>query len=218
YLYIGFGDGGNAFDPLENGQNPANFFGTILRIDVNVANGYRVPDDNPFVDDELFAEEVWAYGLRHPWRFSFDRLTGDLFTADVGQEGWEEINFHAAGEAGGMNYGWRVFEGKDLLFDSPPISDVTFPIYEYGHDVGCSITGGYVYRGTLLPELQGTYVYGDYCTGNIWGLRQEVTGIWASTLLWATDFQIVSFAESALGELYVVDYSGQVYALHPKDE
>ena len=175
YLYAGIGDGGSGGDPHGHGQDPSTLLGTILRIDVSAIDslgGYAVPPDNPFAGSADGARgEVWAYGLRNPWRFSFDRLTGDLWAADVGQWEYEEIDIVRPG----LNYGWNVMEGSQCF--SPRAGCVRagleLPVAEYDHDLGCSITGGYVYRGARLPSLSGAYVYGDYCSGRIWALRAD---------------------------------------------
>ena len=204
YLYIGMGDGGSGGDPLNNAQNPGSLLGKMLRIDVNGALPYAIPADNPF------SNEIWASGLRNPWRFSFDRLTGDLFIADVGQSNREEVNFQAAGSAGGENYGWRLMEGTACFNPAQNCNDgsLTLPIVEYDHNQGdCSITGGYRYRGTLFPGLQGTYFYGDLCTGKISGAVQTAGG-WTSELLLDTGLTVTTFGEDENGEVYVGDFSG----------
>lgn len=202
-LYIGVGDGGSEGDPLFNAQNRTRLLGKILRIDVESgATTYTVPSGNPFNN------EVWSYGLRNPWRFSFDRGTGDLFIADVGQALFEEVNVQPAASKGGENYGWNIMEGAHC-FNSPTCdrSGLTLPVQEYGHGTGdCSITGGYVYRGSQTA-LQGMYLYGDFCSGKIWGLRRNGTG-WDNRLLLDTTFPISSFGEDEAGNVYVVDYDG----------
>ncbi|MCL4877317.1 MAG: PQQ-dependent sugar dehydrogenase [Anaerolineae bacterium] len=213
YLYIAFGDGGNPYEPNYNSQNPTTFLGKMLRIDVN-AETYRVPEDNPFVNDPNFPPEVWAYGLRNPWRFSFDRVTGDLYIADVGQWLIEEVNFQPAGSPGGQNYGWSAYEGTQrYLMDVQVTSEVTLPVLQYTHDMGCSITGGPVYRGKNLPNLQGRYFFGDYCNGSVWIASQDESGEWGAELFLNTDFVISSFGEDEQGELYLVDYKGAIYRL-----
>ncbi len=212
YLYIGFGDGGNPELPNYNSQDPSSFLGKILRIDVDSGETYTVPPDNPFVDDSDFRPEIWAYGVRNPWRFTFDRQTGDLFLGDVGQWEREEVNFQPADSPGGQNYGWSAFEAtarylEDVELDA---ADVTMPVIEYLHDIGCSVTGGYVYRGSNLPELEGQYFYGDYCSGLIWLVEP---GAWEPEIFMNTDFVISSFGEDEDGELYVVDYKGGIYRL-----
>lgn len=208
YLYIGMGDGGSAGDPENRAQNLRSLLGKMLRLDVDNGDPYRIPPDNPFVTRVDARPEIWAYGLRNPWRFSFDRATGDLYLADVGQNAYEEVSFQPAGSAGGENYGWRFFEGthgfKDAA-DAPP--DVVPPIAEYGRDDGCSVTGGYVYRGAALPELNGVYFFGDYCSGLIWSLQRNGSA-WVRETFGDTDFTLSSFGEDAAGELYVLDHRG----------
>jgi glucose/arabinose dehydrogenase len=206
YLYAGLGDGGSQGDPFGNAQNTGVLLGKILRLDVDSAEPYAVPTDNPF------GNEVWAYGLRNPWRISFDRLTGDLYIGDVGQNAWEEIDFLQAGSPGGANFGWNYREGKHDYKGSAP-EDVIDPVAEYGHpEGGCSVTGGYVYRGETMPEWNGIYLYGDYCTGLIWGLiRSEDT--WQSQLLFDMDVTITSFGRDESGEIYLLSDSGGIYRL-----
>ena len=208
-LYIGSGDGGSGGDPLGNGQNTAALLGKILRLDVLSGVAAVIPAGNPF------GNEVWAYGLRNPWRFSFDRQTGDLFLADVGQATREEINFQPAGSGTAANYGWNIMEGS-LCFLAPGLcspAGLTLPVAEYDHTLGnCSVTGGYVYRGSTL-SLRGTYLYGDFCSGRIWGLRRNgVT--WENLLLLDSTLQISTFGEDEAGELYVADYAtGTVFRI-----
>lgn len=209
YLYIGMGDGGSGGDPENRAQDPQELLGKFLRIDVNRFPPYAIPPDNPFVQGPG-KPEIFALGLRNPWRFSFDRQTGDLWAADVGQNKWEEVNIIQKGK----NYGWRLLEGSHCY--NPPtncetVPNLVHPVTEYGHEQGrCSITGGYVYRGKQLPELAGTYVFGDFCTGEIWGYRNGLT-----TLLLKTDLQISSFGEDQEGELYVVGYQGKIFRIVP---
>lgn len=215
YLYIGMGDGGSAGDPENRAQNQQSLLGKMLRIDVDNGSPYAIPSDNPFVDNEKVLPEIWAMGYRNPWRFSFDRLNGDMWVADVGQNQWEEVNREIAGD-GGRNYGWRRMEGKHCY--SPSVNcnktKLTRPIIEYSHTENrCSITGGYVYRGTALPSLYGLYIYADWCTGEIWSARQNQGGKWNSILLLdADDFTLTSFGEDEAGEIYVV-YSSGIYKL-----
>jgi glucose/arabinose dehydrogenase len=201
FLYFGTGDGGGAGDTPNNAQNLTVFLGKILRIDVNAAT-YAIPPSNPF------HTEVWAYGLRNPWRFSFDRATGDLWIADVGQNRYEEINLQPATSIGGENYGWRLMEATHCFNPTTGCTNnatLKQPIIEYSHDDGsCSITGGYRYRG-IFPRLQGTYFYADYCSGVIWGAKQNTNGSWSSTKLLTTTKKITSFGEDLNGELYLVD-------------
>jgi glucose/arabinose dehydrogenase len=216
YLYLGLGDGGSGGDPLDSGQSVNTLLGKILRIDVNGGDPYLVPADNPFTGG--LAPEIWAYGLRNPWRFSFDRLTGDLYIGDVGQGSWEEISYLPAGSPGGANFGWNVYEGWHPYGGSASSAggELTFPIFEYGHDQGCSVTGGYVYRGTALPQWNGVYLFGDYCTGYIWGLLPDGQGGWLSDLLFDGMGQITSFGEDEAGELYLTDRAGIIYRLSSK--
>lgn len=211
YLYVGVGDGGSANDPQGNGQNPATLLGSLLRLDVTheVAAGYAIPASNPFVNDDGRRNEIWAFGLRNPWRFSFDRLTGALYIADVGQNLWEEVHVQPGDSAGGENYGWNIMEGTHCFqTESCDPDGLQLPVAEYGHNEGCSITGGYVYRGRQFPELYGNYFYGDYCFGTIWSLVQFDDGRWLSTRIFQGGLNISSFGESADGEIYVLDHAG----------
>jgi glucose/arabinose dehydrogenase len=237
YLYISVGDGGKWGDPYNNAQNLGNLFGKILRIDVDTGDPYAIPDDNPFINNEDAKDEIWLYGLRNVWRFSFDWGKGDVYLGDVGQDLWEEIDFVAAENAGGQNFGWRVMEGNHCYNpkeDCEPTG--VLPIFEYPNDAnymkiltgmdepnvdGCSVTGGYVYRGSTISELQGTYFFADYCSGNIWTFKEKNGK--------ATEFQnrteeinlggggftnyISSFGEDNNGELYIVDYNGIIFKL-----
>jgi glucose/arabinose dehydrogenase len=216
YLYAGLGDGGSAGDPQNNGQSLDTLLGKILRIDVDGDQPYAIPFDNPFVEGGGRAE-IWAYGLRNPWRFSFDRFTGDLYIGDVGQNQWEEINFLAAGSPGGVNFGWSYYEGRHIYSDAPP-ADLTLisPVAEYNHNQGCSVTGGVVYRGQNLPEWQGVYLFGDFCTGRIWGLLRMSDGLWLQQVLFEGLGQISSFGEDQAGEIYYIDHSGGIYRLEKK--
>jgi glucose/arabinose dehydrogenase len=219
YLYISFGDGKAPDDPLNNGQNPGNILGTIARIDVDSyteTRGYSIPPGNPWETNPAFAPEVWHYGLRNPWRFSFDSLTGDLYIGDVGQSLWEEINYVPAGVSG-LNFGWRLYEGTERYVGAESDGvELTSPVLTYSHSEGeCSITGGYVYRGEAIPDLQGVYVYSDYCTGRIWGAYRDLDGAWQSTLLMETGRQVSSFGLDDSGELLVVDYGGSVLRVVP---
>jgi glucose/arabinose dehydrogenase len=205
YLYAGLGDGGAGGDPFGNAQNLDTLLGKILRLDVNAAEPYAIPPDNPFGD------EIWAYGLRNPWRMAFDPLTGDLYIADVGQNVWEEINYVPAGARGGLNFGWNYREGAHPFKGEAP-AGLTEPVAEYNHaEGGCSVTGGYVYRGAM-PEWNGIYLYGDYCTGLIWGLMQR-DGAWQAQVLFDTDFNITSFGQDEKGEIYLVADGGGIYQL-----
>jgi glucose/arabinose dehydrogenase len=223
YLYAGIGDGGGAGDPLETGQDLNALLGKILRIDVDrddfpadPARNYGIPADNPFGVATAGADEVWAWGKRNPWRFSFDRQTGDLWIADVGQGAFEEINREPAGSAGGLNYGWDCREGAHTYTGTDNdgnagCSGLTFvdPILEYGHTGGrCSVTGGFVYRGRVSSFLDGQFVYGDFCTGELWRAVQGGGGTWSQVNLQDTGFGITSFGESETGRLYLTDLFG----------
>jgi glucose/arabinose dehydrogenase len=216
FLYVGLGDGGSQGDPNGNGQNKNALLGKILRLDV--AGGgktYAVPPSNPFVGQAGARGEVWAYGFRNPWRFTFDRATGDLYIGDVGQNTYEEIDYQPAASQGGENYGWNFKEGLHPYRGNPPAgAQLVDPVAEYSHAVGgCSVTGGYVYRGPSLPELAGTYFYGDYCSGLIWTLT-KAGGEWQSAQFADSGFTISSFGEDEAGELYVCDLrAGGVYKL-----
>ncbi|MDQ3460613.1 MAG: PQQ-dependent sugar dehydrogenase [Deinococcota bacterium] len=215
YLYIGMGDGGSGGDPQNHGQNTETLLGALLRIDVDGEEPYAIPESNPFVGDETVRDEIWAYGLRNPWRFSFDRATGDLFIADVGQSAREEINFQPAGSSGGENYGWRLMEGSACYNPSADCDDgsLTLPVLEYDHSQGCSVTGGYRYRGAALPGLEGVYLFSDFCSGRIWGGTQDAAGAWSSSELLSTGFSITTFGEDEAGEVYVADRGGVLYRL-----
>ncbi len=207
HLYLGLGDGGGSGDPFGNAQNTNSLLGKILRIDVDHGSPYSIPSDNPF------GNEVWAYGLRNPWRISFDRLSGDLWIADVGEANWEEINYLPAGSAGGVNFGWSIMEGTHG-YDGTTQLSLRWPVAEYGHAQGCSVTGGYVYRGSM-PEWDGIYLYGDYCTGFIWGTIVSNTRA-QTELLFRSGQIITSFGQDQAGELYLASDSGEVYKLVKK--
>ncbi len=205
YLYIGTGDGGGGGDPSNNAQSLNSLLGKMLRIDINAGPPYGIPPDNPFIGDPAALPEIWALGLRNPWRFSFDRLTGDLWIADVGQDNFEEVNVQAAGSAGGENYGWRLMEGTSCFNPASGCNDgsLALPVVQYDHSLGCSISGGYRYRGQDHPGLAGVYFYGDFCTGRIWGASQDAAGSWTAAELLDTDFRISAFGEDEQGEMYV---------------
>ncbi|MBI4338826.1 MAG: PQQ-dependent sugar dehydrogenase [Chloroflexi bacterium] len=216
YLYIGVGDGGGSGDPYGNSQNRGTLLGKLLRIDVRGAtqgHPYLVPPDNPFVGVPGAREEVWAYGLRNPWRFAFDAATGLLWLADVGQNAWEEVDIITKGG----NYGWKVMEGNHCY--SPrqgcQTGGLEPPVAEYSHAEGCSVTGGYVYRGERLPSLYGAYVYADYCSGAVWGLRYRDGRVAEHLLLATADLGVTSFAQDARGELYLLSQDQGVYRLAP---
>jgi hypothetical protein len=213
FLYIASGDGGGGGDPNDRAQRLGTLLGKLLRIDVDGAVPYAVPPDNPFVGVVGARPEIWAYGLRNPWRFSFDRATGDLFIGDVGQNAVEEIDFQPAASTGGENYGWSCLEG-DVAAGYNPCDGrpLTAPILVYGHEQGCSVTGGYRYRGSIT-ELLGLYVFGDFCSGRIWRAA-ESAGRWRAELWADTELRISSFGEDEDGELVVVDLErGEVYRL-----
>ena len=215
-LYVGMGDGGSGGDPGNRAQNTQELLGKILRLDVETGRPYTytVPASNPFVGRSGFRPEIWALGLRNPWRFSFDRLTADLFVADVGQEFFEEVNFQPASSAGGQNYGWKIMEGAHCFASAQcDRTGLTLPVVEYDHGLGCSVTGGYVYRGNTYPRMRGLYIYGDFCSGRVWGLRSE-NGSWQNSLLIDTAIRISAFGEDEAGNLYAASYStGEVYPL-----
>jgi glucose/arabinose dehydrogenase len=211
YLYIGTGDGGSGGDPGNRAQNLGDLLGKMLRIDVDGGDPYAIPSNNPFTSQTGARGEIWAYGLRNPWRFSFDRSARDLWIADVGQGLWEEVSFQPAASAGGENYGWRRMEGTHCFTPSSGCNDGTLvlPVIEYGHlDGACSVTGGYVYRGSKYPRLHGLYIYGDYCNGRIWGASRNAGGEMISLLLLEAPFLISSFGEDAAGEVLVADHAG----------
>jgi glucose/arabinose dehydrogenase len=204
-LYAGLGDGGSAGDPQKNGQNTGSLLGKILRLDVTRGDPYAIPAGNPF------GSEVWAYGLRNPWRISFDKLTGDLWIGDVGQNQWEEVDYLPASWGSGANFGWSVMEGSHA-YDSEPQSGMLLPAVEYSHaEGGCSVTGGYVYRGAM-PEWNGIYLYGDYCSGKIWGLTL-VDGLWRSQLMFEAGTTITTFGQDEAGEIYFASDNGTIYRL-----
>ena len=217
YLYIGMGDGGSGGDPQNRAQNPESLLGKMLRIDVESDSGelpYLVPPTNPFTDTVGYLPEIWALGLRNPWRFFFDRETGDLYIADVGQNMYEEINYQPASSPGGENYGWNIMEASHCYAAATcDQTGLTLPVWEYAHDVGRSVTGGYVYRGPHR-DLRGLYIYGDYMSGRIWGLRREGE-TWENNLLTDTQARITSFGEDEAGHLYLADHDGAVYRLAP---
>ncbi len=207
YLYIGTGDGGGAGDQYGNGQNGQTLLGAMLRLDVDGGLPYAIPPDNPFRGDPAIRDEMWAIGLRNPWRYSFDRLTGDLYIADVGQNRYEEVDFQPAGSPGGQNYGWPIMEGLHCYPEDQPCdrSGLTLPVVEYDHSQGCSVTGGYVYRGREFPILTGIYLFGDYCTGRIWGLAAGEGGRWRVAELGQFNVALSSFGEDEAGEVYLLD-------------
>ena len=218
YLYLGLGDGGSAGDPQGNAQWTGTHLGKILRLDVNSGDPYAIPVDNPFAEGGNNPQgglaEIWAYGLRNPWRFSFDDLNGAVYIADVGQGSWEEVNYLPLESQSGANYGWDYREGRHPYEGSPPEgAALVDPVEEYDHSQGCSVTGGYVYRGKALPGWLGVYFFGDFCSGIIWGLLRNPDGSWQSARLFETGFNISSFGEDLAGEIYLADLNGAIYRL-----
>ena len=213
-LYLGLGDGGGSFDPQDNAQNGGTLLGKLIRIDVDPHHGtYANPPDNPFVGDDGVRDEIWATGLRNPWRIAFDRGTGDLYIADVGQNEYEEINHQPADSGGGQDYGWDLMEGSQCIGGGNcNTAGFTLPVAQYGHGQGCSVTGGEVYRGVDYPNLYGTYLFGDFCSGRIWGLRREGAE-WDMSLLADTNYSIVTFGRGENGDLYVASEPGGVYLI-----
>ncbi len=220
FLYIGMGDGGSfgssddedsGGDPGNRAQNKTELLGKMLRLDVDRGTPYGIPDDNPFKDQAEARPEIWALGFRNPWRFSFDRKTGDLFISDVGETRREEINFQPAGSAGGENYGWRRMEGKLCFNPTYDCNDgsLTEPIIEYDHYDGCAVIGGYRYRGRAFPELAGTYLFADFCTTTVFGARPSDKGGWTSLPLKKAGFSVTSFGEDQQGEIYVTGFGEQ---------
>ena len=232
YLYAGMGDGGSSGDPQDRAQDDATLLGKMLRIDVDGAPPYAIPPTNPFAGPGLPLDEIWAKGLRNPYRWSFDRLTGDLWIADVGQSSWEEIDFEPAGSSGGLNYGWRRMEGAHCYNPPSACNDgsLILPIYEYSHGGTpwrCSITGGSVYRGSEIPSLSGSYLFADFCSNQVWSLRYDgaaVTELLERTAELAPGGglsigAIAAFGEDGNGEIYIVDRGngtdGEIYKLRP---
>ncbi|CAN5303145.1 PQQ-dependent sugar dehydrogenase [soil metagenome] len=225
YLYIGMGDGGGGNDPAEKAQNRQLLLGKMLRIDVEPPPGgippttYSIPPDNPFFGDPTTRDEIWALGLRNPYRWSFDRLTGDMWIGDVGQNAFEEVNFQPADSPGGTNYGWDFYEAHQRRNDAnsgtpPPANELTFPVFEYGRSLGISITGGRVYRGTTFPRMRGVYFVADYLSGRFWGLQPDGQGGFANLELLDSSLQISGFGEDPAGELMVTEFAtGSLYRL-----
>ncbi len=216
YLYIGMGDGGGGGDPGNRAQKLNTLLGKMLRIDIDGAAPYQTPPDNPFVGRAGARPEIWARGLRNPWRFSFDRQTGHLFIGDVGQRKWEEVDLQAPASQGGENYGWRRMEGKHCFNPTSNCNNgsLKLPILEYSHSQGCAITGGYRYRGVKVPALRGYYLYADYCEGRLWGARFRSGIGWRTTQLRDTDFSISTFGEDQGGEIHFADLNtGAVYRI-----
>jgi glucose/arabinose dehydrogenase len=217
YLYIGMGDGGGAGDQWGNAQSTGVLLGKILRIDVGGTDTYTIPPDNPFAGKAGARPEIWALGLRNPWRFSFDRATGDLYIADVGQNTYEEVDFQPARSPGGQNYGWNRMEATHCFKPASGCDSTGTvpPVAEYEHSQGgCSITGGYVYRGTRFPQMAGVYFFADFCTGKVWGLWPDTSGAWRMDFLLDSGLSPSSFGEDAAGEIYLVGYQdGTLYHL-----
>ena len=227
YLYISIGDGSCCGDPDETDRTwkPGWARSCAWTLTAMISRAILIATTQCRPITRLSAvpglDEIWAYGLRNPWRCSFDRTTGDFFIADVGQDTWEEVNFQPASSSGGENYGWNVLEGMHCYDDDPPGScddflngGSTLPILEYNHNFGCSVTGGYRYRGQTYPDLEGVYFYADFCTGRIWGAIQQVNGTWESQELLLAGFAISTFGEDETGELYLVDYNGDQSVLY----
>ena len=237
YLYISVGDGGSAGDPENRAQRLDNIFGKILRIDIDNGVPFSIPSDNPFINDDNIRKEIWSYGLRNVWRFSFDRLNGDMYLGDVGQNNYEEVDFESSSSKGGLNYGWKIKEGFHCFeLDTCKNNDLIDPIYEYPNNAnymktlvgfkqkdtdGCSVTGGYVYRGGNIEDLYGKYIFGDYCTGKVWSFNyngKEILDLinHTETIMKSIDkksFYLSSFGEDRSGELFLIDYNGTVYRL-----
>ncbi len=209
YLYIGLGDGGWFGDPDNNAQNTNTLLGSMLRIDVSQKGPYAIPPDNPFVG-KTGRDEIFAYGLRNPWRWSFDRQTGVLWAADVGQNHWEEIDIIRKGG----NYGWNILEGSHCYKTTPCDAENTIlPVWEYNHGLGQAITGGFVYRGKKIPALQGYYVYADFGSGKVWALQRKPDLGINNILLFESGLNPSSFGQDMDGELYLIDYNGEIYAI-----
>jgi glucose/arabinose dehydrogenase len=219
YLYIGLGDGGSGGDPHGNGQSLSTPLGKMLRIEPTSSGDrpYRIPADNPFVGHADARPEIWAYGLRNPWRYSFDRLTGDLWIGDVGQSAWEEVDLQPSDSAGGENYGWNRMEGDHSYGGASPPAEAVGPVYEYSHDHGCVVTGGYVYRGKAIPDLVGAYVFADFCAGAIEAVQIESGRVIDHRTLGPVVPSLSSFGEDADGELYAMSLDGGLYRLAPGD-
>jgi glucose/arabinose dehydrogenase len=216
YLYIGLGDGGSGGDPMDNSQSLGTRLGKLLRIDPRPSGGreFGIPPDNPFRGREEALPEIWAYGLRNPWRWSFDRETGDLWIGDVGQSAREEIDFQPASSGGGENYGWDGYEGR-LVYEEPVPEGAVPPVYDYPQDLGASVIGGYVYRGSKIQGLQGAYLFGDFYNPQIRVLKTRDGDMVAHRELGVEVPSLASFGEDADGELYALSLTGTVYRLSP---
>lgn len=216
YLYISLGDGGSGGDPQGNGQNRQTFLGKMLRIDVDNGEPYTIPADNPFANDDQTLDEIWALGLRNAWRFSFDRVTGDMWIGDVGQNEWEEIDFQPANSPGGENYGWRCYEGNHTynLGNCDDMSTMTFPVFEYSNSFteGCSVTGGFVYRGCEMPGIYGHYIFADYCSGKFWTITPDGNNWKTVELANLNNNNFSAFGETNTGELFVIGHGNGAVA------
>jgi glucose/arabinose dehydrogenase len=218
YLYIGMGDGGSEGDPHANGQSVQTLLGKILRLDVDHGNPYAIPTNNPYANGGGLPE-IWAIGLRNPWRFSFDSKTGGIYIGDVGQDLWEEIDYlPSTFSAISVNFGWSIREGMHPYKDTPndtgiPLKD---PVFEYSHDLGCAVIGGYVYRGSVLLDFNGVYFFGDNCSGTVWGLIPTGNGTFQGQVLFQTRLNISSFGVDENGEMYLADLGGGIYILQKK--
>ncbi len=222
YLYLGLGDGGFAGDPCDHGQRRDELLGSILRLNVGVSDvaDYSVPPDNPYVGNDLAKPEIWAYGLRNPWRFSFDRVTGDLYIGDVGQGRWEEINYQPANSAGGENYGWKAYESLTQYDEKTELAldETVIPAFVYSHNEGVAVTAGYVYRGEAIDDLYGVFLFGDFGSGRIWTIYRREDGGWQVNEYMDTEHFISSFGEDEEGELYLVDYfDGSIWKFVPEE-
>jgi glucose/arabinose dehydrogenase len=218
YLYIGLGDGGSGGDPQGNGQSLTTLLGKMLRIDPRPsgARAYGIPPDNPFLDRPDARPEIWAYGLRNPWRYSFDRETGDLWVGDVGQSAWEEIDVQPSGSPGGENYGWNRMEGDHPYGDADAPARAVRPVFEYSHDDGgCTVAGGYVYRGESIPDLYGAYLFADFCLGSLEALRLRDGRVVDHRDLGPVVSHLSSFGQDARAELYAMSLDGPLYRLAP---
>jgi glucose/arabinose dehydrogenase len=221
YLYVSFGDGGSQGDPQNFAQDPQSWLGKILRVDVDESSAtapYIIPADNPFLLDGNYLPEIWALGLRNAWRFSFDRATGDLYIADVGQNQYEEVNFQPADSIGGENYGWSRFEAAQSYNANITLlgENIVAPFAAYDHSDGaCSVSGGFVYRGAAIPDLQGAYLFADWCSGRIWASYRDSDGAWQTNIFSETGRQISAFGEDVDGELYFADYAGSILRFVP---
>ena len=221
YLYVGYGDGGSGGDPENRAQNDSTVLGKMLRIDVSGPTGYAAPADNPFINDADVPDDIWSLGLRNPWKYTFDLANDDLYIADVGQNAWEEISVQPSGSTGGDNYGWKVTEGNHCYqSNNCDMSGFVPAIHEYDHGSGCSITGGYVYRGTDIEGLDGHYFYSDYCQSQVRSFRKVGDGTvehtnWTATMNGAPNLQNVStFGQDEDGELYVASHgNGRIYKI-----